>query len=419
MTNNTVIRDHLFSLTTRGIKYDLDRMREAAFRRWNPQNEVPCFHVAGTNGKGSICAYLESALRSCGKKTGLFTSPHLVNFEERFMINGRPIVEGMWLGIYHELRPIIDDLGLTFFEATTLMAFEIFKREKVEWAVFETGLGGRLDATNIVVPKVSVISSIAMDHMEYLGPDLVSIAGEKLGIVKKHVPLIMAEPVKKTVRALAEARCREMDSACTFVGTGSAKQSRVDGDGTSFEWDGRPYRVNLKGTYQLGNAVVALQALKTAGFIDYRPVAAGLKAAKVPGRFQIESIRGRTVIFDVGHNPGAAQAFSGALQERFSGKTVCLVTGIMKDKDLAGILHHYGRVADRLILTRPATERAAGLEDLEKNLPHDFNGSYLLSPTVASAVESALGCPEEIIGIAGSFFTVGEAMEYLGVKPYT
>jgi len=178
MTNAGDIRTHLFSLATRGIKYDLDRMRHAALMCNNPQDQYSSFHVAGTNGKGSTCAFLESVLRSCGKKTGLFTSPHLVRFEERFMINGRPIGEALWLAVYEDLRPTIDEQELTFFEATTLMAFELFLREKVEWAVFETGLGGRLDATNVVVPRVSVISRLALDHKEYLGNDLVSVAGK-------------------------------------------------------------------------------------------------------------------------------------------------------------------------------------------------------------------------------------------------
>jgi dihydrofolate synthase / folylpolyglutamate synthase len=418
MMDNNEIRAHLFSLTTRGIKYDPDRIRQAALCRENPQDFIPCFHVAGTNGKGSVCAFLESAVRSCGKKTGLFTSPHLVDFKERFMINGRPITDAVWLNVYHELQPIIDKLELTFFEATTLMAFEIFKREKVEWAVFETGLGGRLDATNIVVPRVAVISHIAMDHMEYLGTDLVSIAGEKLGIVKKRIPLVMAQPADGAIRALAEARCREMETVCLFADESKAQHPLIDTEGAGFAWEGHPYRVNLRGAYQLGNAVVALQAIKAAGFNDYERIAAGLEAAVLPGRFQVESIRERTVVFDVGHNPDAAGAFCIALKKRFYESSVCFVTGIMKDKDIAGILDHYARIADRIILAQPVTDRAAKPEELEQKLPENYKGRYYVSSTIPSAIETAFDSPEEIICIAGSFFTVGGAMEYLGVKPF-
>ena len=418
MTDEAEIRSHLFGLATRGIKFGLDRMRQAALRCNDPQEGYPCFHVAGTNGKGSVCAYLESALRSCGKKTGLFTSPHLVDFEERFMINGRPAGAARWLGVYHDLRPIVDEMGLTFFEAATLMAFELFKREKVEWAIFETGLGGRLDATNVVVPRVAVISHIAMDHMEYLGHDLVSVAGEKLGIVKKHIPLVMAEPAEGAVRALAEKRCREMGAVCTFAGAREAARQAVDGEGVGFRWEGRSYRVGLQGEYQMENALVALHALKAAGFTGSECIAAGLARARLPGRFQVVPLRGRTVVFDVGHNPDAAEAFCKALQERFNGKKICFVTGIMKDKDIAGILGHYCIIAERFIFTQPATDRAAKPEELKKNLPGDYKGISYSSSSIASAMEAAFNSPEEIVCIAGSFFTVGEAMEHLGVKPY-
>ena len=155
------IRTRLFSLNARGIKYDLDRMVAAAASAGDPQRAYPSLHVAGTNGKGSTCVYLESCLRQCGFRTGLFMSPHLVDFEERFLIDGRPVHDSAWMESYERLQPVIDAMRLTFFEAATLMAFDLFKRLRVEWAVFETGLGGRLDATNIVVPAASVITRLA------------------------------------------------------------------------------------------------------------------------------------------------------------------------------------------------------------------------------------------------------------------
>jgi dihydrofolate synthase/folylpolyglutamate synthase len=418
MTIEETIRSHLFSLATRGIKYDLDRMSAAARRLGDPQDACPCFHVAGTNGKGSVCAYLESALRSCGLKTGLFTSPHLVDFEERFMINGRPIDSALWVEVYGDIRSIIDEMELTFFEATTLMAFELFRREKVAWAGYETGLGGRLDATNLVVPRVSIITHIAMDHMDYLGDNLASIAGEKLGIVKKRVPLVMAEPEEPAVRTLAEKRCREMETTCTFASQRSAQDVVVDDDGVGFRWKGRPFRADLRGAYQLINALTALEALSIAGFTDQTNIAIGIERATLPGRFQVQSIRGRTVVFDVGHNPDAAQAFCNALQKRFPRESVCVVTGVMKDKDISGILAQYGRIADRIILSRPSTDRAASMEDLEQKMPATFKGSFSSKATIAAAIEAAFGSPEDCICVAGSFFTVGEAMQYLGVKPF-
>ncbi len=211
------IEHRLFNRTTKGIKLGLDRMFAAAATLGNPQNAYQCIHVAGTNGKGSTSAFIESVLREHGFKTGLFTSPHIISFEERFMINGKPIITRQWMDVYRSVEPIIEDLRLTFFEAVTLLAFELFKREKVEWAVFETGMGGRLDSTNIIIPKVASITAIAMDHMNFLGDNLLSIAGEKLGIVKKGIPLVMALPLQKEIVELAWAKCKELNAPCFFV----------------------------------------------------------------------------------------------------------------------------------------------------------------------------------------------------------
>ncbi|MBN2189160.1 MAG: bifunctional folylpolyglutamate synthase/dihydrofolate synthase [Chitinispirillaceae bacterium] len=414
------VRRRLFALSARGIKYDLDRMRGAAEACGNPQRAYPCFHVAGTNGKGSVCAFLESCLRAQGFRTGLFTSPHLVGFEERFMVNGRPVDEPVWLDAYGTLQPAIERFRLTFFEASALLSFEIFRREKVAWAVFETGLGGRLDATNVVVPAVSVISRVALDHCEYLGNDLASICSEKLGIVKKGVPLVMAEPGDETLRALVLRYCAEQETSCCFVGTAEAA-GRSDGSGGSlFTFDGKEYRISLPGAFQTGNAMLALAALKAAGLStgNTAAVESGMSAAWLPGRFQTISVRARTTVFDVGHNPDAANAFCRALRERFKAQPACLVLGIMKDKDIAGMTARYAAAARRIICTAPATERAASPETIKNMVPGTFHGEVLASATVALAVEDAFKFPEDIICIAGSFFTVGEAMTYLNVEPY-
>lgn len=412
------IRKHLFSLVTRGIKYDLERMISAAEVCGNPQNAYPCFHVAGTNGKGSICAYLDSGLRSCGYRIGLFASPHLVRFEERFLIDGIPMGEAVWLDVYSDLQSAIEKFRLTFFEASTLMAFEIFRRRKVQWAVFETGLGGRLDATNVVVPAVSVISRIAMDHMDYLGTDLASIASEKLGIVKPGIPLIMAKSENRAINALAAKRCEETGTSCRFVDKTDCADCRIDSEGASFIWKNNRYRVPLRGEYQVVNALLALNALDVAGIKKQQAIALGLEKTWLPGRFQAMTIRNRGVIFDVGHNPDAARAFCRSLGRISKGKSICFVLGIMKDKDIAGIMAHYSAVASRFVCTAPATERAAAPEVLQKNIPGVFKGTCSMAATVAGAIESAFKSTEDIICIAGSFFTVGEAMEYLKIDPY-
>jgi dihydrofolate synthase / folylpolyglutamate synthase len=414
------VRRCLFGLSARGIKYDLNRIRDAVAACGNPQKTYPGFHVAGTNGKGSVCAYLESCLRASGLRTGLFTSPHLVRFEERFMISGRPVEESVWLEAYGALQPVIERFRLTFFEASALMAFEIFKREKVAWAVFETGLGGRLDATNVVVPAVTVISRIAIDHCEYLGNDLASICSEKLGIVKKKVPLVMADPEDEALRALALRRCAELETSCFFVNTAMAAAGAADSRGSSFEFDGKEYRISLLGEFQTGNALLALSALKAAGVSagNAAAIEKGLAEAWLPGRFQALFVRGRVTVFDVGHNPDAAGAFCRSFRKQFMTQSVCLVLGIMKDKDIAGMLVSYAAVARRIICTAPATERAASPETIKNLVPDSFNGESSAVPTVALAVDEAFKSPEDIVCVAGSFFTVGEAMTYLNVDPY-
>jgi dihydrofolate synthase / folylpolyglutamate synthase len=420
MERGEEIRKHLFSLSARGIKYDLERMRDAAAAIGNPQRTYPCVHVAGTNGKGSVCAYLESCLRASGLRTGLFTSPHLVRFEERFMIGGMPVHEPVWLESYRDLQPVIDRFRLTFFEASTLIAFEIFKRNRVEWAVLETGLGGRLDATNVVVPAVSVISRIALDHKEYLGNDLASIFYEKLGIVKKGIPLVIAEPEDGRLRALVRERCNALDAPFYFVNKNEADGCVIDAVGASFLFHGQDYRINLAGEFQVSNALCALSALKAAGVTagHAEAVVKGMDRTRLPGRFHTMNVKDRTVVFDVGHNPDAAMTFCRALKEKYKGQSVCFVLGIMNDKDIAGMLVHYAAAAGRIICTAPVTERAAPAETIKNLVPGDFKGRVSAASTIVLAIEEAFASKENVICIAGSFFTVGEAMGYLDIDPY-
>jgi dihydrofolate synthase/folylpolyglutamate synthase len=418
METSSQISQRLFSRTTHGIKLGLERMQTASQRLDNPQNAYKSIHVAGTNGKGSVCAYLESCLRRLGFTTGLFTSPHIVDFEERFIINGAPVSGEKWAGVYRDLEQVILELDLTFFEAATLIAFELFKRENVEWAIFETGLGGRLDATNILRPKVSVITRVAMDHMDFLGSDLASIAKEKLGIVKHGVPVVMAEPQEPEVRKLALAWCLQNGCRCEFVSDLMAQDMDASGPGESFTWHDRKFDLPLTGRYQVRNALVAVRTLNTAGFKDLAVIAEGIGSTVLPGRFQVLRIRGKTIVFDVGHNPDAAQSFAETLAAVFTNAAPCLVIGIMKDKDAAGIFEQYCKKASKIILTRPNVERSAMTGELRTKIPAWFNGDVFEIDCVGDAVDAALASECDVICIAGSFYTVGEGMIKLGVAPY-
>ena len=353
-----------------------------------------------------------------GFKTGLFTSPHIVDFEERFIINGRPVASESWVAVYRDIEPVIEELGLTFFEAATLIAFELFKREKVEWAVFETGLGGRLDATNILRPEAAVVTRLAMDHMDLLGNDLVAIAREKLGIVKAGVPLVMAEPDELEIRKLALDLCLQNGNRCQFVSASMAREIGQAGGTSWFTYDNQRYDLPLAGTYQIANALVAICALNAVGFENKVAIAEGIKSAFLPGRFETVEVKGKTVVFDVSHNPDAAKAFAETYEANFPGRKACLVTGIMKDKDAAGILRCYCSVASKIILTRPDVERSAGTAELKAKLPANFTGDIVEIPFVSEAVNAGIESGEDVICVAGSFFTVGEAMKALGIEPY-
>ncbi len=415
--NSSEIKKHLFSLNSKGIKYDLNRITEAARRCGNPQLAYRCFHVAGTNGKGSTCAYLESMLRAAGFKTALYTSPHLLNFEERFQINGKIIDESQWIEVYYDLKQVADELNLTFFETTTLMAFELFKRNKVQWAVFETGLGGRLDATNIIKPDVSVITRVALDHMDLLGKELKDIAREKAGIIKSGIPAVVAFNCDQQVRDVFRQTCTSMNAPCHEVSFSDATDVCETASGISFCRKGKRYQLTMPGRYQVMNALLALEAMERLSLLSDIS-GTGLSKAFLPGRFQQISFGHKRFILDVGHNPDAADVLVENLKKQFKKESICIVTGIMKDKDYPGILKKYSEIADTIILSRPEVERASMPEELIKSIPPGTVHARI-SNTIADALSEAMKGPHPVICIAGSFYTVGEACSLMGVDLFS
>jgi len=410
MQSPNEIKSRLFSLVNKGIKYDLDRMYKAASLCGNPQKSYKSIHVAGTNGKGSTCAYVESVLRHAGYKTGLYTSPHITNFEERFRINGVDISESAWFDVYKEQESIINDLGLTFFEAATLMSFEIFKRSGVDYAVFEVGMGGRLDATNIIVPEVSIITKLSLDHQEYLGDTIEKIAGEKLGIVKPGVPVVMLDPVKPSIKSLAEKKCSNANSELIFVNTDNAVDVIHTDDGVSFRHKNHQYNISLQGEHQIQNALLALTAVeRIAGVdIDHQTVYTGMKSASIPGRFQVIDIDGRAVIIDVGHNSDAANILINTLDARFPDRRILFVIGIMRDKDVETVINTLSRRAAIFYFAKPNTDRAADPGEL--SLLTDKK--HVINKNVGAAFRAALddACGDDVICVTGSFYTVSEVL---------
>jgi dihydrofolate synthase/folylpolyglutamate synthase len=412
------VLDSLFALKTNGIKFGLEKTASAAHQLGSPQNTYPCFHVAGTNGKGSVCTFIDAMLRHQGMSTGLFTSPHIIDFEERFVVNGQPVTTDEWLSVFGDIETVATGADMTFFEATTVLAFELFRRAHVDWAVFEVGMGGRLDSTNVVTPRVSVIARIDLDHRDYLGADIVTIAGEKLGIVKPGVPLVMQWNDDAAVRARAEQRCTELSARLAWVRSGDAADVVVGPDSTAFTYKGQRFSTRMRGAFQVLNALTAIRAVEVAGFTDLALLAQGLSGAFVPGRFQVVDVGGRTYVFDVGHNPDAARALSGALATRFPGKSVCVVAGVMHDKDHARVIAQLCSIASTLILTRPHTDRAEDAQVLASEVPAGWPGRVRVAVTVAEAVSLAATEDCDVVCVTGSFYTVGEAMTALGVRPY-
>jgi dihydrofolate synthase / folylpolyglutamate synthase len=418
MQSREEIIRHIFSLTARGIKYDLERMRTAVQRLGNPHTAYKSIHVAGTNGKGSTCAFIASILQCNGIRTGLYTSPHIVDFEERFIIDGKPVSIDTWLAVYQDIEPVIADLTLTFFEIATLVAFELFRRLQVEFAVFETGMGGRLDATNVITPQASVITSLDIDHTEYLGHDRLSIAREKLGIVKREVPLVMIRPHYEPVLELAQETCNQANAPLHFISLDVCDQIDEDAGRTVFEYEQTAFHPPLAGRYQVLNALCAIKTAELLGYDRPYLLAKGIDTAFLPGRFQVIIAKNRTVVFDVAHNPQAAQALAHTLEKRFSDEKICIIIGIMKDKDIRNILAELSRVAGTFIFTQPKIDRASPAQALPEQLPQNASARYLIEPNIPIAITKTFEMTTGPVCITGSFYTVGEAMQSLGIKPY-
>jgi dihydrofolate synthase/folylpolyglutamate synthase len=411
-------------------KFDLENITVLAERLGRPDRAYPIVHIAGTNGKGSTAAFLESILRQAGFRTGLNTSPHLERINERIRINGEEIRDEAFAETFTRIRPLIEELLATgklrahptYFECVTAMAFEYFARERVEFGVFEVGLGGRLDATNIVSPVTTIITRIDFDHENFLGHSLREIAGEKAGILKRDVPLVLAEQhpeARQVVLArAAELGCPVIEPSLTFQ---IDKESAKDGlfharvteisSGTSFE-----LAPNLPGRFQLENALSALAAarrLQDRGFrIAADAISQGISGAAWPGR--LEKLQSSPAVYlDGAHNPGAAHELAKFLEQNFTGRKVWLLYGALRDKavdEIAGQLFPHAR---EVIFTEPRTSRAISAPRLAEIAAH-----HALHFCVIASAEQALdlaleeAAPEDAIFITGSLYLVGQLRHY-------
>jgi dihydrofolate synthase/folylpolyglutamate synthase len=421
---------YLYDLEFFGVKFGLENTRELLRRLGDPHLAYPTIHVTGTNGKGSVCAFIESALRAAGYKTGLYTSPHLVDFTERTKVNGKEIPREDVARLASEVKRHVVEMAAgsenqqcTFFEATTALAFKHFAERKVDVAVIEVGMGGRLDSTNHIVPEASVITSIGLEHTQYLGDTEAKIAYEKAGIIKAGMPVVVGD-LGPEAMAVVERVAKDRGARILRIGRDfdfKAKQSVKNARNQRFSYGGfgnlsGDYEIPLLGEFQLANAAMALAALEAAGRFKITREAAtkGLKKAVWPGRLQIWRKK-PLVVLDGGHNPHGALALAKTISSTFEYGRLIVVVGMMKDKDQRGYLDAIVPLADEVIATRPRYARAIEPEKLATMVEgKPVRVAQTIADALALAADSAK--PGDMVLVCGSLFVVGEALAILGMR---
>jgi len=410
--------------------FQLERVIALLEALGSPQEKFPCVHVAGTNGKGSVCSFTESMLRAGGYRTGLYMSPHLVEVNERIAIDGHPVKNDVLLSLIEEHRMVIDsfrdkaELGrLTYFEVLTALAFCAFARAKVEIAVLETGLGGRLDATNTVHACVYGITSIGLEHTRQLGNTLEEIAGEKAAIIKSGTnALAVCSQQKKEALDVIEARCREVSVPLVVVGRDVTveeikKEERMQTFRVKTEKANYDLQSRIVGVHQAENAAMSIAMIEALGERNF-PVSPehineGIASAVLPGRFEIQGT-GPAVVLDIAHNPAAFNQLQKTIIKFFPDQSIKVVLGVSADKDSDAIFRIVDGFAQDVILTKAQHPRAADLS--AKELKTNFSQSNVcFIPSVPEAVAAAIEQSEreDVVLITGSVYTVGEARAYL------
>jgi len=423
---------NLYKLHTFGIKLGLERIKALLERMGNPERELAVIHVAGTNGKGSVCAILDSILRAAGYRTGIYTSPHLVRLNERTRVDGKCITDDEFLGLVKEVerhaKAIAKSHGeATFFEFTTAVAFEYFRRQNARMVVAETGMGGRLDATNVVMPLVSVITNISIEHAMYLGPDIASIAREKAGIIKQGRPVVCGEldetALSVTGRIAAERRCLLIEArdavSVRRVSGGLAGQKIAVASADS---DYGTIVMPLLGRHQLENCAIAVAAIEqviAAGVsVDVEAVRKGISTVRWPGRCEVLS-SSPLMILDGGHNPGAAERLSHTVKELAKKRPVGLIFGMCSDKDVGGFLRPFAGVVKQCWTVTISNERAVPRADLA--VAAEAMGWQARAAGLSEALTEAGKWALEnngVVCIAGSLYLVGEVMELRDISPF-
>ena len=419
---------YLYGLEFRGMKFGLRNIRMLVSGAGHPERTFPSIHVAGTNGKGSTSAFLASAFTEAGYRTGLYTSPHLVRFTERIRIDGKEIAHDRLAGYVRRLRPLIEKSGATFFEATTCVAFLYFAEENVDVAVIETGLGGRLDATNVLRPLVSVITNVSLEHTELLGTTVRAIAREKGGIIKPSVPVVTGaeDPAVISVLRRRAAACgvRLRRSSNLVSLTRHSAAGKVSLASPRFSMG--KVRLDLEGRYQHANAALALAVLDTLlgqpgagkGFRRLTPPVVRRAFERVlantglRGRMERQVGAGRGILLDVAHNPAGMRTLARELRERGE-KNLVAVFGVMKDKDYSAMLSELSAAAGTVVAVAPAQKRALPAAEICRE-GEALGLTVRKGGSVASGIRMAARMTKRgRILITGSHYVVGEALRAL------
>lgn len=415
---------YLYSLQQFGIKLGLSNIKELCSILNNPQDKIKTVHIAGTNGKGSTAAILSSILREAGYKTGLFTSPHLTDFTERIRINDVPVSEERMSSLVRHIREGMGDKDITptFFEFSTALALSYFAEECVDIAIMEVGMGGRLDATNIIAPLISIITNVEYDHTEHLGKSLEEIAGEKCGIIKRGVPVISSE-TKQDIVSFIEHRAKEAGSPAYIYGRDFfTEPHELCRYYSRFFYNGINYNhlfleTALLGRHQMfnmGAALCAIELLTAGGFhVTEQHIRTGVHDVTWPGR--LETLPGNPlIVLDGAHNHAASiilrEFIEDVLKKDGHEKRIVLIFGALKDKDVNSMLQELIPCVSEIILTRPDTDRGLPVEELRKIAEKSGRKPYAVeTATDALSIAYNITSASDMIIITGSLYLVGEA----------
>jgi dihydrofolate synthase/folylpolyglutamate synthase len=425
--------DFLDQLQFFKIKLGLDSMNQFLERLGNPHCDLQCIHVGGTNGKGSVGATLCSILTAADYKAGFYTSPHLTSVRERFRIGNNYISKEDFARLITKIHDVLDGSQITYFECTTTLALLWFAEQKVDCAILEVGMGGRLDATNVIMPLISLITNVSMDHEQYLGTTLAEVSTEKAGIIKQGTPVVSGvanDDSGKVIRRTCDER-----QAPLFLFEREFSGSFNPEDKSCWQYHGLAGEVlvdlpmALRGNYQVANAslaLAALQLLRQQGWqVTEGQIRTGLEQTFWPGRLEFfrlnsdgyqvdQQSEGLNFLLDGAHNPAGVKALKHALRD-FSRNRLIMVWGAMSDKDLRVTLREIAPLADIIVFTRPESERSARTSQLKGSLPTTMHQKVVCKEAVPAALQQAriLAGPRDLICIAGSLYLVGIARQML------